>query len=173
MFDASAKLSSSESLNDTLLIGPTIHPPLIDVLLHFHMHRVAMTADVSKMYRAVELAPDDKDLHRFVWRSGPAEPLKDFRMTFGVSASSFAANMSLRQNALDLAHEFPLASKAVEDNFYVDDCLTGADSIKGAIFLHDELCDLFKRGGFQRICCATKHQSRPERFYQGAHCIQI
>ena len=70
------------------------------------------------------------------------------RLTFGVSASSFAANMSLRQNALDLGHEFPLASKVVEDNFYVDDCLTGADSIEGAIFLHDELCDLFKRGGF-------------------------
>ena len=151
VFDASAKSSSGVSLNDTLLVGPTIHPPLIDVLLRFRMHRVAMTADVSKMYRAIELAPDDRDLHRFVWRSDPAEPLKDFRMTrltFGVSASSFAANMSLRQNALDLAHEFPLASKVVEDNFYVDDCLTGADSIEGAIFLHDELCDLFKRGGF-------------------------
>ena len=151
VFNASAKSSSGVSLNDTLLVGPTIHPPLIDVLLRFRMHRVAMTADVSKMYRAVELAPDDRDLHRFVWRSDPTEPLKDFRMTrltFGVSASSFAANMSLRQNALDLGHEFPLASKVVEDNFYVDDCLTGADSIEGAIFLHDELCDLFKRGGF-------------------------
>ena len=39
------------------------------------------------------------------------------RVAFGVSALSFAANMSVRQNALDLAHEFPLAAKVVEDCF--------------------------------------------------------
>ena len=33
IFDASAKSSSSVSLNDTLLVGPTVHSPLIDVLL--------------------------------------------------------------------------------------------------------------------------------------------
>ena len=51
------------------------------------------------------------------------------RVTFGVSASSFAANMSVRQNELDLAHEFSLAAKVVEDCFYIDDCLTGADML--------------------------------------------
>ena len=124
LFDASAKSSSDISLNDILLVGPTIHPPLIDVLLRFRLHRVAITADVGKMYRAIELTADDKDLHRFVWRSKPTELLKDYRMTrvtFGVSALSFAANMSVRQNALDLAHEFPLAAKVVEDCFYVDE----------------------------------------------------
>lgn len=35
VFDASAKSSNGISLNDTFLIGPTIHPPLIDVLLRF------------------------------------------------------------------------------------------------------------------------------------------
>ena len=68
VFDASAKSSSGISLNDTLLVGPTIHPSLTDVLLRFHSHRIALTADVSKMYRAIELAPSDRDLHRFVWR---------------------------------------------------------------------------------------------------------
>ena len=67
-------------LNDTLLVGPTVHPPLVDVLLRFRLHRVALTADVSKMYRAVELTNDDNDLHRFVWRSNPSEPLKDYLM---------------------------------------------------------------------------------------------
>jgi len=68
VFDASAKSSSGISLNDTLLVGPTIHPSLTDVLLRFRSHRIALTADVSKMYRAIELAPSDRDLHRFVWR---------------------------------------------------------------------------------------------------------
>ena len=95
VFDASAKSSSGVSLNDTLLVGPTVHPPLVDV---FRLHRVALTADVSKMYWAVELTNDNKDLHRFVWRSNLSEPLSDYRMTrltFGISASSFAANMAI------------------------------------------------------------------------------
>ena len=151
VFDASAKSASGISLNDLLLVGPTVHSPLIDVLLRFRLHRVALTADVSKMYRAIELVPSDRDLHRFVWRRTPEEPLQDYRMTrvtFGVSASSFAANMSLKQNALDFAVDYPQAAKVVEDSFYVDDGLTGADSIQDAIELQKQLQELFTKGGF-------------------------
>lgn len=70
------------------------------------------------------------------------------RVTFGVSASSFAANMSVKQNARELAHKFPLAAEAVEENFYVDDCLTGADSIPEAINLHQQLQELLSNGRF-------------------------
>ena len=48
------------------------------------------------------------------------------RVTFGVSASPFAANMAVRQNAIDHASEFPLGVEAVFNSFYVDDGLTGA-----------------------------------------------
>ena len=61
------------------------------------------------------------------------------RVTFGVAASSFAANMSIKQNALDFAHEFPLAAKVVDESFYVDDCLTGADTVEEAIELQTQL----------------------------------
>ena len=39
------------------------------------------------------------------------------RPTFGVSASSFAANMAVKQNSFDLAHDYPLAAKVVQDCF--------------------------------------------------------
>ena len=118
---ASAKSSTGVSLNDTLLVGPTVHPLLIDVLLRFRLYPVALAADVSKMYRAVELAKSDRDLHRFVWSSDPNAPLTDYRMTrvtFGVSASSFAANMAVKQNAIDHAQEFPLAAEILQKCFY-------------------------------------------------------
>ena len=151
VFDASAKSTSGISLNDTLLVGPTIHPPLTDVLLRFRFHRVALTTDVSKMYRAIKLTKPDRDLHRFIWRQTPGEPLKDYRMTrltFGVSASSFAANMLVKQNAIDFALEYPQAAKVVEESFYVDDGLTGADTVTDAIKLQIQLQDLFSKGGF-------------------------
>ena len=151
VFDASAKSSTGVSLNDTLLVGPTVHSSLIDVLLRFRLYRVALTTDVSRMYRGIELVLSDRDLHRFVWRRSTNEPLNDFRMTrvtFGVSASSFAANMAVRQNAMDYAMDFPLAYEAVKDNFYVDDGLTGADSVEEAVKLYEQLHNLFDRACF-------------------------
>ena len=120
MFDASAKSSTGVSLNDTLLVGPTIHPPLLDVLLCFCLHPLALVADVSRMYRAIELTKPDRDLHHFVWRRNLKDPLLDYCMTqvtFGVSASSFTANMSVKQNAIDFSMDYPLTVNAVNRTF--------------------------------------------------------
>lgn len=133
------------------LVRPTVHSTLIDVLLRFRFHRVALTSDVRKMYRAFELTPSDRDVHRFVWRTDPDLPLRDYhmtRVTFGISASSFVSNMALKQNALDHIFQYPQAAKAVENSFYVDDCLTGADSLREAAELQIQLQELFTRGGF-------------------------
>ena len=43
VFDAFAKSNSGFSLNDQFLVGPTVHVSLIDVLLRFRRHKVAMT----------------------------------------------------------------------------------------------------------------------------------
>ena len=96
------------------------------------------------MYRAIELAKSDRDYHP------NTELLKDYRMTrvtFGVSASSFTANMTVRQNSLDHLSKYPLAA-VVEEAFYVDDCLTGAETPEEAIRLRVELQELFNEAQF-------------------------
>ena len=133
------------------MMGPMLHHQLIDVLLRFRCHRIRLTADVSRMYRAVLLHKDQRDLHRFVWRRDPRESLQDCRMnrlTFGVCASSFAANMAMRQNAIDHVESHPRAARVVLDSFYVDDCLMGTDSVREAIQLRQEIQELFDQGGF-------------------------
>ena len=59
-----------------VLVGPTVHAPLVDILLRFRLHCIGLITDV-KMYRAVQLVETDKDLHRFVWRSNPDDLIKD------------------------------------------------------------------------------------------------
>ena len=54
---------------------------------------------------------------------------------FGVCASSFAANMAFRQNALDHREEHPETVNAFLEVFYVDDGLVGADSVHCTIKL--------------------------------------
>ena len=76
---------------------------------------VAMTTDVVNMYQAVLLAEAQRDLHKFLWREDRTQPMHDYRMTrltFGVCASSFAANMTLKQNALGLQKKYPQAANA-------------------------------------------------------------
>ena len=70
------------------------------------------------------------------------------RLTFGVLASSFAANMVVRQNALDYGQVYPKASQAVLESFYVDDGLTGTDSVRDTIQLQIQLQELFDKAGF-------------------------
>ena len=136
VLDASAKSTTGTLLNDTLLVGPTVHPLFVDVLLCFHFHQIALTTDLSRMYCAVEFIEKDKDLHCFVWRQYPDQPLQDFRMTqvmFWVSTSSFAANMSVKQNALDHALDYLLAANAVHRS--------GADSTDKMTELQRQLQD--------------------------------
>ena len=151
VFDASAKSSSGVSLYDQLLVGPNVHSTLLNVLQRFRMFRVGLTTDVSQMYRAVRLQESEKDFHRFVWRKEENEPLVDYRMTrytFGVSSSSFVANMCIKQNAADHESEYPLAAAAVRDSFFVDDGLVGADTVQEAMELQSQLQQLFSKAGF-------------------------
>ena len=65
VFDASVKSSTGVSLNDKLhvLVGPTVHSSLVDVLLRFRLHRIALSTDVSKIYRAVLLPEGERYYH--------------------------------------------------------------------------------------------------------------
>jgi len=60
VFDASAKSSSGVSLNNILMVGPTVQQDLILTLLSFRLYRHALTADITKMYRPFIVDPQDR-----------------------------------------------------------------------------------------------------------------
>ena len=80
-FVASAKSDTGTSLNYHLLVGSTIQLPLVDVLLRFRQFKVALTTDFSRTYRAVHLPDNQKDLHRFLRREDPEEPILKYKTT--------------------------------------------------------------------------------------------
>ena len=103
---------------------------------------MAISGDISKMFREVGLLQQEKDLHRFLHREVDSGNIVDYRMTrltFGVKSSPYLATQVLRQLADDHRQEFPRAAKLVSTDFYVDDCLTGADSVSKAISVREKL----------------------------------
>ena len=152
VFDASAATSTGKSLNDILLPGPCGYPLISDILLQFRLHKFAITGDISKMFREVSLSPADRVLHRFLWRPQPGGPLREGRMTrvtFGFASSPFLATQALRQTAIDHHLDHPEAAEVVLSKFYVDDCLTGANTEEAAIQLRSELNQLLSKGQFR------------------------
>ena len=148
VFDASAKTTTGISLNDTLMVGPILFPNLSEILMHFRTYSVAITADISKMYRAVEICEKDHDFHRFVWKPDKTFTIQDYRMkrvTFGVAASPYVAVQALQLTCHDFGHLFPKAKNHVLSSFYVD----GADSMEKALELHSQLRNLLLKGGFE------------------------
>ncbi|XP_033218121.1 uncharacterized protein LOC117173589 [Belonocnema kinseyi] len=59
VFDASAKTSTGISLNEVLLVGPTIQNAIIEQVLRFRTHTYVITAEIE-MYWQVLVYPDDR-----------------------------------------------------------------------------------------------------------------
>lgn len=149
VFDASAKSTTGKSLNDNLLVGPTIQNTLFEHLLKFRMHKYVLTADIEKMYRQVWIHPDDRRFQRIFWYH--KEKVRVFQLntvTFGVSSAPFLAIRTIHKLAEDEAANFPLGSIILQRDLYVDDLLTGSDSIQEARKIRDETIQLLQCGGF-------------------------
>ena len=64
VFEASAKSTIGVSLNDCLIVGPKLQKDLFGILIRFRFHHVALSADIAKMYRQVQLDGEEKNFHR-------------------------------------------------------------------------------------------------------------
>ncbi len=147
VFDASARSSTGASLNDTLHIGLNLYPLLSDLLIRFRQHKIGLSSDISKMFREVELHENERDLHRFLLRneSGKVLDCRMRRLTFGVRPSPYLATQVIRHLAERHSSTHPTASKAILNDFYVDDFVSGADSVEAAQEIRTQLCELLQK----------------------------
>ncbi|UYV79200.1 hypothetical protein LAZ67_17001487 [Cordylochernes scorpioides] len=135
VFDASCKTSNDKSLNDFLHVGPKLQQDIFNILIRFRTRPIAFSGVIEKMYRQVRIDSRDCDFQRILWRKKPSEPFLDYRLltvTYGLSCAPYLAMRTLHQLARDKVSTFPVASKIVQTDFYVDDLLSGADTIEEA-----------------------------------------
>ncbi|XP_055836609.1 uncharacterized protein LOC129905206 [Episyrphus balteatus] len=160
VFDASSRTSTQVSLNDILMVGPTIQEELFSTLLRFRTHKYAITADITKMYRQVLINEEHSNYQLIVWRQYPTQPLQYFRLntvTYGTSPAPFLAIRCLKMLSDNFKNSYPTGSKVIEKDFYVDDLLTGADDIETLKIIKNEIQVILKNRGFQLAKWYSNH----------------
>ncbi|XP_055618639.1 uncharacterized protein LOC129763518 [Toxorhynchites rutilus septentrionalis] len=147
VYDGSARTSTGVSINDVLMTGPTIQKDLVSILLRFRGFQYVFTLDIPKMFRQVSLQP----YLRIFWRDNRNDSLAVYELltiTYGLASSPFQATMALKQTAIDHGNEFPEAAKVIERGTYMDDILTGADSLAETCQLQRDVTSLLAKGCF-------------------------
>ena len=142
VFDGSAKSSSGQSLNDLLLCGPTLQDDIFTHLCRLRFYPIVLLADVEKMYRQVFIDPEHRNFLKILWRDSPDEPIVEYRLTtvtYGTKPASFLAIRALKQLAIDNAEKFPIASHVISRDFYVDNLMTGVNTLEQGSMLLNEL----------------------------------
>ncbi|XP_075990231.1 uncharacterized protein LOC142985871 [Anticarsia gemmatalis] len=104
------------------------------------------------MYRMIRIDNQDSDYQRILWRNDTSEEIKDYRLltvTFGTASAPYLAVRTLMQLADDEGDKYPEAARILRKDFYVDDVMSGADSLEQAVSVSQNLKRLLQLGGFE------------------------
>ena len=143
-FDASQPTSTGFSLNDILAKGTNNLNKLQEILLRWTVQPVAIATDIKKMYNTIKLEEEHWTYQRYLWHP-TLEPGKEPEekviktLIYGVKSSGNQAEYALRQVAEMSQSEFPRINEIVQEDIYVDDCLTGEDNHQEAHQRTDQL----------------------------------
>ncbi|XP_075151043.1 uncharacterized protein LOC142225150 [Haematobia irritans] len=151
VFDASCKTSSQKSLNDILMVGPTIQNDLFTTLSKFRVNKYALTADITKMYRQVNVHKDDRKFQLILWRENCDMPIQTYELntvTYGTGPAPFLAIRCLKEISHLFNEVYPLGSKIIATDFYVDDLLSGANDIDTLMQIRSEVIQILNACGF-------------------------
>ena len=130
VFDASQSTVSGWSLNDILAKGENNMNKLVEIVIRWSIHKIGYHTDIKKMYNSVKLVEDDWCLQRYIWQKDlDARKLPEEKviktLIYGLKSSKYQAERGLRETVRLSAEEYPKASQIVQNDIYVDDCLSG------------------------------------------------
>ncbi|XP_060665574.1 uncharacterized protein LOC132797817 [Drosophila nasuta] len=130
-------------------------------ILRWRYYRYVFNADITKMYRQILMDSKHTPFQRILFRTSDGV-IRDFELntvTFGVNCAPFLALRVLQQLADDIRLEYPLASRVISNNMYVDDVLAGTHTREEAIRTITEVCAALDSAGFPLRKWTSNHKS--------------
>ena len=149
VYDASARANeASPSLNDCLEVGPPLQNQLWSVLVRGRFHTIALTADIQKAFLQVRIHPDDRDALRFHWlvNKDPLQvcTLRFTRALFGLGPSPFLLGGVIQHHLNTERSEQPKQVEEIERSLYVDDILSGGQTVEETKELKNSTTKIFE-----------------------------
>ncbi|XP_046863293.1 uncharacterized protein LOC124457043 [Xenia sp. Carnegie-2017] len=152
VYDASARATpSAPSLNDCLYPGPPLQNKLWSVLVHHRSFPVALCGDIEKAFLQIRIKEQERDALRFHWKSdSQPEPLtyRFTRVVFGLTCSPFLLGGVLEHHLETWKTKMPDIVEELKKSMYVDDLLSGGQTVDKAKERKRKSIDVFNDANF-------------------------
>ena len=80
VYDCSCKQGKKSSLNDCLDTGPSLINDMVEMLIRFRLHEVAIVSDIEKAFLNIQLSESDRNFTKFFWLSDPCDTESEFKV---------------------------------------------------------------------------------------------
>lgn len=134
VFNGSHPSSSGLSFNEVQYAGPRLQEVLHVRVITFRMFKIALNADIKKMFRQVAVNPKQYNLQKISWRESPDDPIEEYQITrvpYGFTCASYVSVRALQQCARIIWTRFHWVS--ILNRFYMDDYLDSMNAMEQAI----------------------------------------
>ena len=132
------------------------------------------------MYRQILLDADDRNYHLMLWRNDPSLPVDVFQMhrvSYGIASSCYHAVKTLQEIALRCEGLDHRVKRAILNDFYVDDLMTGAANEAEARDLMNGIIKVLGDAGFPirkfPSNCAQLIQDLPVDLRENANAFDV
>ncbi|XP_054709129.1 uncharacterized protein LOC129218832 [Uloborus diversus] len=112
-----------------------------------------MLSDIERAFLQISLNEFDRDVVRFLFVKH--DPNKNdnvevvvyrfLRLTFGINVSPFLLSATIKEHIKKYEEAYPVTTEVLNICFYVDDLVTGADSINDALKISIEANNIMKK----------------------------
>lgn len=103
------------------------------------------------MYRQVLIEPQQRKFQKLVWRDNQDEKPNFFELntvTYGTATAPYLATRCIHQLGLDNKENYPEPSRMITNDMYVDDLLTGSNTITELQTNLETVSDILEGGSF-------------------------
>lgn len=162
VLDASCLTKLGISLNSAQFVGGKLQRDLVETIMRFRRHKIAINADIKKMFRQILVIPEQWNLQRVFWRENSNEPLREYFLVtviYGQASSPYLAVQCMIDGASEMESEFPEAVSVIRNDFYMDDCASGAKNEDKAIQLAKDVKHVLGKSCFD-LCKWRSNSAR-------------
>ena len=173
VFDASSHETGKQSLNDCLLTGPNLTPDMLGILVKFRQHNVAVMSDITKAFLQISIDERDRDALRFLWtenlpKNGETQQcvMRMTRVPFGATTSPFLLTATIRHHLEKYEETEPLTVGILKDCLYVDDLISGAETVEDAYILYRTAKDIMSTASMDLCKWKTNSKELQDKWNQ-------